>query len=48
VVIKSSKVGGDTAGVPSFNFRTCAILPTTLFPERCPPVPVFAPCPPLK
>jgi hypothetical protein len=42
-VCKSSKVGGETAGVPSFKFLTFAILPITLFPERCPPVPVFAP-----
>ena len=36
------------AGVPGFSPRAWAILPTTLLPGRCPPVPVFAPCPPLK
>jgi hypothetical protein len=38
----------DTAAVPSGNPRTWAILPTTLSPGRCPPVPVLAPWPNLK
>ena len=38
---------GDIAAEPGSRFRTSAILPVTLLPGRCPPVPVFAPCPPL-
>ena len=45
---QSGKRGGETAGVPSGRPRTWAILPVTLWPGRCPPVPVLAPCPPLK
>ena len=42
------KVAGEIAGVPGARPRTSAILPTTLLPGRCPPVPVFAPWPHLK
>ena len=45
---QSGKRGGEIAAVPSGRPRTSAILPTTLSPGRWPPVPVLAPCPPLK
>ena len=45
---QSGNVGGDTAGVPSGRPRTSAMRPFTFGPGRCPPVPVFAPCPSLK
>ena len=47
-VVRSLKVGGEMAGSPSVMPRTSAILPMFFDPGRCPPVPVFAPCPPLK
>ena len=45
---KSLKVGGEIAASPATIPRTCAILPIFLLPGRWPPVPVFAPWPPLK
>ena len=47
-VCKSLNVGGEMAGVPSSIPRTSEILPIFLMPGKWPPVPVFAPCPPLK
>ncbi len=47
-VVQSGKRAGETADFPSASPRTCAILPFTFSPGRCPPVPVLAACPPLK
>ena len=47
-VNKSVNVAGEMASCPSCKPLTSAISFDTLLPGKCPPVPVFAPCPPLK
>ena len=41
-VVRSLKVEGEIASSPSGICLTSDIFPLTLFPGKCPPVPVFA------
>jgi hypothetical protein len=46
--VQSECRGAENADVRGCKQRTCAILPCTLSPGKGPPVPVLAPCTPLK